>query len=311
MVRDVLLFYHTHTHDSNRFERKIRGVQIESHATDYVRVADRLPAGQDAIFVKTDHWRTDPGYFDRLEARLESRDVALNRFEAHVSFEVTGSRIAVINGLEAAVGRRRHHVTICGVPVNEAVTYTTLDIPSLGDVARDVAWIAPAHVGMPFHRYPTDLVGAVCRMDAEPDIEVALGYATGYVRAYNSIARNEVPFRTTVGEFSEEFGLSLLPELDLHAFVPDGYSGCGIVDRGAIDALCDGRIPVSDLFNADLFRPSDCRRGLTLGQFLRNYAAFLPLFESVTDYDLSFSRSLPDPEWLRDLDIPANTVSLR
>jgi hypothetical protein len=310
MTRDVLLFHHTHTPDSNRFEREVRGLPIDSHTTDYVELASRLPDGQDAVFVKTDHWKTSPKYFDRLASRLDSRDSELTRHDAHVYFELTGSRVAIINGVEAAVARQRNHVTICGVPLETRETYTTLDLQGLEDVAADAAWIAPAHVGMPFHHISPSLMEAICELAAAPNVEVALGYTTGYFPLYNRIARNEIPARTSVGAHAEAFDLSLLPELDLHTAVPEGFSGCGVVQNSVIDALRDGHLPVSDILRADLFRPTGCHSGITVRQFLHNYAVFVPLLEGTADPHRLFERSLPETEWLRTLDVPANTVPL-
>lgn len=310
MDRNVLLFHHTHTSDSNRFEREVRGLHIDSHATDYVELASRLPERQDAIFVKTEHWKTDPEYFDRLESRLDSKNSNLERFGAHVYFELNGSRVAIINGVEAAVKQQRNHITICGLPLETSETYTALELDELREIATDAAWIAPAHIGMPFHYFTPDLMEDVCELATEPEVEVALGYTTGYFPLYNRIARNEIPSRTSVNEYAETFDLPLLPELDLHTAVPEGFSGCGIVEAPVMDELQGGEIPVADILNADLLRPSECRNGITVGQFLHNYAVFVPFIEEKVDHDRWFERSLPETEWVRNLDIQANTIQL-
>lgn len=310
MSRDTFLFHHTHTADSNRFEREVRGVHIDSHATDYIEIVRRLPAGQHAIFVKTDHWKTDSAYFNRLESNLEALGAELRHFDTHVYFDVDGSHAAIINGVEAAVNRQEYHITICGVPLDECKTYGTLDFEALREVAVEAGWIAPAHIGMPFHRYPPELIESICELARQPDIEVALGYTTGYFPLYNKLSRNEVPLRVPVRKHAERYEIPLLPELDLHAVIPEGFSGCGIVDTSAMDSLEDGELPVDALLSADLFRPGGCRNGVSSRQFFQNYSAFVPFIEG-ENHGRAFQQSLPETAWLRQVKIPANTVSLR
>lgn len=310
MSSDVFLFYHTHTLSSNQFEQDIRGLNIDSHATDYITLTQRLPEGQDAIFVKTEHWKTDPDYFDRLASRLESEDSSLIRHEAHVYFELDGSRVAIINGVEAAVDKQRNHITICGVPLDWDRTYTTLNLEELDELARCVAWIAPAHIGMPFHHYPPSLMESICELSTSPDIDVALGYTTGYFPLYNKLARNEVPTRVDVHEYADQYGISLLPEIDLHTVVPEGFSGCGIIDRSVIEHLQEGGMPVSEILDADLFEPSGCRKGISVRQFMYNYAPFVPFFDGTASHERWFHESLPETEWLQEINIEANSVPL-
>lgn len=311
MKQPTLLFHHTHTPDSNRFEREIRGLNIETHATDYVALASRLPADQDVVFVKTDHWKTEPEFFDRLETRLNNSGANLSRFASHVCFELEGSRAAIINGVEAAVDRGQNHLTICGLPLESAETYTALDLEELSDIATDVAWIAPAHIGMPFHHISSGLMSDICELDADPRIRVALGFTTGYFPSYNRISRNELPTRISVREYAKKHDLPLLPELDLHAVVPEGFSGCGVVESGVTDELEEGRLPVDELLAADLFRPSGCRNGITKRQFLQNYAAFVPFLNSHVGSRRVFVRSLPDTEWLRSINSHNRVVELQ
>lgn len=312
MDRTTLLFHHTHTPDSNRYEQEIRGVKIKSHATSYLEIVNRLPENCNAIFIKTDHWKTSPEYFDRIEDELHSKNTGLTRFESHVYFELDGTRAAIINGVEAAVESQNNHITICGLPLENERTYETLQFTDLENVARDAAWIAPAHIGMPFHHVPTDLMESICGLSSDSSIEVALGYTTGYFPMYNRISRNEIPFRTSVGEYADRFDLNVLPELDIHAVVPDGFAGCGLVETAAIDALRNGDIPVEEIFDSDLFTPGGYQRGIRVDQFLRNYATFIPLYgNGNVSFEELFETSLPSTDWLESVDFEKSSVPLR
>lgn len=310
MDRPVLLFNHTHTPASNRFEREVRGLPIDSHAADYVAVAERCPPDLHPVFVKTDHWITDPTYFEDLEARLAERGVELQPFDAHVCFEIGGSRATIINGVEASVRSERRHVTIGGLPITDQEQYHNLTVDELVDVGTRAGWISPAHIGMPRHRIGAALMDAIVDRATAADVPIAVGYSAGYFPTYNRLARNELPFRRSVWDYHREYGLSLLPELDLHGVLPNGCSGCGVLDPAVTGALWDGRLPVDRLLGADLLQLVGGRNGVTVREFLRNYAVFLPIVHEPADPAAWFVRSLPETAWLQSLDIEANTVEL-
>lgn len=310
MARTTLLFNHTHTPDSNRFEEAIRSIDIQSHRADYVAITERLPPGMDAVFVKTDHWQTDPTYFDRLENRLRRHDADLARFESHACFELDGSHACVINGVEASVESVGMHLTIGGLPLDDADRYYNISVDRLGDLAGTAGWLAPAHIGMPFHRIPPEKMDELFETATARDLPFAVGYSTGYFPRYNRLARNEWPFRTSVREHAQEYGVPLLPELDLHGVLPRGFSGCGVLDMTVMASLRDGELPVDGLLDSDLLSPAGCPDGLSVRQFLQNYAVFLPMVPRRADPEAAFEQSIPETDWLAQLDVAASTVPL-
>lgn len=310
MTRRALLFHHTHTPDSNKFERDVRDLTIDSHAADYIEMTRVLPRGINAIFIKTDHWKTDPEYFERLENKLGGHDCDITRFETHVSFEIEGSTGVVINGVEASMKSEKKHVTIVGLPLSDNELYYNLDIDEIVEAGNRAAWIAPAHVGMPFHQIPEEELQELFHCAEAENFDVALGYTTGYFSLYNRIARNEIPFRTSVCEYANQNNISLIPELDIHGVVPAGYAGCGVVNGIAVEKLLEGVLSTSEILAADLFIPNSYRMGISMTEFLRNYAVFLPLVRQRSDPEKAFNYSLPNSEYFETIDIEANTVQL-
>lgn len=310
MTGGAFLFYHTHTPDSNGFEREVRNLQITTHVTDYIEVLRRLPAGIDAVFVKTDHWQTDPTYFHRLEDRIDSTDGSLERFDAHVCVDVDDSTGVIVNGVETSLRSQSKHVIVGGLPLDDDGTYHNLDLEELLSVGETADWIAPAHLGIPSHRFGQSLLEELFRRAEAADVRTLLGYTTGYTPLYNRLARNEVPFRTSVRSIAREFDVPLVPELDLHTVVPEGLSGCGVLDASAVDRLRGGELPLDAFAAADLFRPPGCRNGITTGQLARTYATFLPFVSPWPDPAARFSASLPETEWLRSIDVAASTTPL-
>jgi hypothetical protein len=306
----ALLFHHTHTPASNRFERAVRGLDIDSHATDYLRLARALPGGTDAVFVRTDHWRTDPAFFERLGDRMAAVGTGVDTFERHVVFEVDGTRAAVINGVEGSVIDDRYHITVCGLPLDDAATYRSLDGTELAAVCERAAWVAPAHVGLPGHRYPERLLASVFDIVSDSPARAVLGYPTGYPAAVNRISRNAVPGRSSVRALAARFDVPLLPELDLHATVPPRYAGCGVLPSSAVDDLADGHLPTPDILAADLLATESGVPGIPLRAFARTYDAFLPGLRPDRDWRKRFEQSLPDPDTVRNLDRVTDVVGL-
>ena len=310
MDRDVFLFYHTHTTESNRFEKQVRDLDINTHATDYVQIVRSLPSGVDAVFVKTDHWKTDPAYFDRLNDRLSSEDVIFKQFDRHVYFEIGGSAGAIINGVETSVVSENKHVIIGGLPISDENQYYNLQVDELIAAGKKGSWIAPAHIGMPFHRIRRGLLSSIFEKAEMSQIDVAIGYATGYSSLMNHLSRNEVPFRTTVRELANIYDVPLIPELDLHGVLPDGYSGCGIVDSSTINSLQDGTLPIKKILAANLFRPPGYQMGITVWQLARNYATFIPCVPEISSPQERFNASIPDVSFFQNVNTCESKIRL-
>lgn len=310
MRLNTLFFHHTHTPDSNRFEREVRNLNINSHVTDYVEIIRQLPNNIDAIFTKTDHWKTDPEYFSRFEQRLQRHDIESKNFDTHVVFRIDGSTGVIINGVEASLESEKTHLTLIGLPISDSNLYYNLTLEELIEAGAKADWLSFAHMGMPFHRISEKTLKDVLYQAEQEDMDVAIGYATGYSPLYNRITRNELPFRTSVREYARKYDLPLVPELDLHCVVPSGFTGCGVVGAEALRALTEGKLPTQELLSADLFSPSRHQAGISVVELIRTYAIFLPGVPQRSSPERTFRRSLPQQDQLRSTDISSSLQPL-
>jgi len=307
---NTLFFHHTHTADSNRFEREVRDLNINAHATDYVEIMRRLPDGVDGIFTKTDHWKTNPEYFFQLEKRLQRNDIDFERFDTHLVFRIDGSTGVIINGVEASFESEKEHFTIIGLPISDNNLYYNLTLKELVEAGTKADWLSFAHMGMPFHRISEETLRDVIYKAEQKDVDVAIGYATGYSPLYNRITRNEIPFRTPVREYAREYNLPVVPELDLHCVVPPGFTGCGVTDSEATRVLTEGKLPTQKLLAADLFIPSQYREGISVVELLRTYAVFLPGIPQRGNSEQTFRHSLPQRGQLQSINIRSSVQTL-
>ena len=310
MTLNTLLFHHTHTPDSNRFEREVRDLDINSHVTDYVEIMRRLPNNIDGVFTKTDHWKTNPKYFSQFEERLQRNDIEFKRFDSHIVFRIDGSTGVIINGVEASLESEKKHFTIIGLPISDSDLYYNLTLEELIKAGMKANWISFAHIGMPFHHISEKTLRDVIYKAEQKNVDVAIGYATGYSPLYNRITRNEIPFRTSIREYARKYDLPLVPELDLHCVVPPGFTGCGVMDAEATRVLTRGELPTQELLAADLFTPSQYREGISIIELLRTYAIFLPGIPQRGSPKQTFRHSLPQRGQLQSIDVRSSVQPL-
>ena len=271
----TLLCHHTHTTDSNRAERDVRGHTNGTHQADYVSMVGAAPPNLDVIFTRTEHWRADPGRFDRLAERVSERGGATERFESHAVFTVAGSRGAVINGIETSVETDDSHVTVCGLPIEHRPPARACSLDELCDLGREAAWVAPAHPRFPTLGFSDPRLRRLLdRLDREP-FAVALGYTTGYPAPLNALARGRHTAHP-IGEYAREYGVPLLPELDWHAALPRTPTGFGVVDDEAFAALADGRIPVAELLDARRLKTGRWPAGVKWADFVQTFPGAVP-----------------------------------
>ncbi|PAU85566.1 hypothetical protein CK500_02540 [Halorubrum salipaludis] len=271
----TILCHHTHTADSNRAEREVRGHTNGIHHADYVSTVGAAPPNLDVIFTRTEHWQADPARFDRLAERVAARDGAVDRFDSHVVFEVGGSRGAVINGVETSVETDDSHVTVCGLPIEDRPPARACSLDELCALAREAAWVAPAHPLFPGLGFPDERLRRFLeRVEGEP-FGVALGYTTGYPAALNALARGRHTARP-IRAYAREYDVPLLPELDWHAPLPRTPSGFGVVDDEAFAALVEGEIPTADLLNSRVLKAGRWPGGVAWTDFVQTFPGAVP-----------------------------------
>jgi len=271
----TILCHHTHTTDSNRAERDVRGHTNGIHQADYVSMVGAAPPNLDVVFTRTEHWTADPARFDRLAERVSERGGTIDRFESHAVFTVAGSRGAVINGVETSVETDDSHVTVCGLPIDDRPPARACSLDELCALGREAAWVAPAHPRFPGLGFSdANLRRLLDRVDEEP-FAVALGQTTGYPAPLNALARGRHTAHP-IGEYAREYDLPLLPELDWHAPLPRTPTGFGVVDDEAFAALADGRIPTTDLLAARRLKTGRWPAGVAWADFAQTFPGAVP-----------------------------------
>lgn len=267
------LLHHTHTPYSNRTEQDVRGDDGGwNHYADYVRLVETLPAGTNVVLTRTDHWRAEADFYDELSGRVSNAGGRLVRHDRHVTFELGGSRAAVVHGVETSLADGGH-VTVCGLPLDDGRTYRRLDVETLVETGGRAGWIAPAHPFLPGASVGECLLRRLVTESLDHGVPVALARSVGYLRTLNAVAAGRLRRGPSVRSLADEYGVPLVPEYDWHVALPDLT---GRLPDGVMADLVGGRLPVDRLLAASV----DPTVGLSPIQFSRSFPDLVPGFET-------------------------------
>lgn len=280
-----LLYHHTHTPASNADGGG-------NHHGDYAAMRETLPGDIDLVMVRTEHWETDTGFYDDLEEELEEAyDAAVDRYDTHIHADTEEGRLTVINGVETAVEESQQHVTLAGLPITDA-TYDLMDREELYEHAKDAAWVSPAHPKMPTYVWDDALLDDIFTAADEEGFTAAWNYSTGYTPTLNRFARGTLPPGTrSVHDYAAEYDIGLVPEIDLHAAIPEKGEGAGLLEPTVVDRLAAGEMPTEELLSARVV--SYGREGLSLRMFL---SSFPDVPSRIPGYTATVRWVLPDEQ---------------
>lgn len=265
-----VLINHTHTPYSIESSEEYLGERVENHVADYPALVERLDrephSGIAPIFVRTEHYDTDPSFFeeDLPTAVEEEYDGEYEEHDAHVTGEIGDTPFAVINGVEASVGEGLEdgHMTIAGLPIDDDASYADLSFDDVYDVAREAEWAAPAH---PMQVIPSvldtgwsedDLDLLYNDLTDERGVTLAIESATGYDPFTNAISRGalrSLQGRKHILDYAEKYDLQVIGAWDWHVSMPEGLEGANVPHRqSAFRDIEKGDIPAEKLLNSDI-----------------------------------------------------------
>lgn len=297
MSSKTVLLHHTHRSYSTVAEREVRGFRAVNHHSDDVAIAEALGPELSAIITRTEHFQTDPTYFEKLRDEVEARGGTFNEHTNHVTFQLPGNAPhAIVNGIEASVRRDTAHFTLVGLPLDAKEELYNLTLDELCEVSERVnGFTAAAHPFLPGFEIPRNIFEQFYETARDnPDIDSALNYTTGYWWPINKVAQGSWRMGPSVNEYAEMYDASLVPELDLHVTVPPRGQGIGLYrDGGIIDDLWanDDLPPTEQLLDVDVISNRPGREGLGFVQFLQTYPDMANMIFDA--YDRGFNKVLP------------------
>ncbi len=274
-----LLLNHSHTDLSNTSEQEVRDFPAINHQVNYGDIIEELGDSDSVAVAGTEHWRIND--YSGLEQYVESRGGEVDRYDTHIAGELDRTEFAAFYGVEGSLESYPQHFTASGVDLSEVEQdrdYINMDEDELYDLARESAWITPAHPFLPGFSLEDENVELVMDMDEDTEIDVMLPYTEGYNKVLNSLAQGRHR-EQSVEDIAENRDLSMIPEADLHCYIPRGMAGFGITE-GLVDAARDGNVDVEAVKDSDVIPESAKDTPFNFYRSGQSFADQLPGYDS-------------------------------
>lgn len=251
-----LLFYHTHTQESNYNVSEMLSAEdnpMENHYADYAGLVENLPDSINPIIVRTEHFKKraaddSKSFHNTFRDEIEERGGQVETHKTHVTGTLGENSFSVIDGVEGSIEEPDSHVLLCGLPRETEIEALNLDLDEFYDLAEDSAWAGLPHwnVMSPDNDTKEELLHNSQKRD---DLDIAPSYATGYGFTNNFI--NTETGGESVEDYAERYGVQMIPELDWHTTLPYRLNGVGVVED-VLDELEDGDIPTERILSSDM-----------------------------------------------------------
>lgn len=273
------LINHAHTELSNVSEGEVRDFTSYNHVSDYGDIVDTLTSGDSVNIAGTEHWRINE--YEEFQEYVTNNGGDVEVFDTHIAGDLDGTDFALFYGVEASLENVNEHVTLSGVDITEVdpeEDYLNVNEGELYDMARNSAWVVPAHPFLPGFSLEEENFETVLEMNEDDDIEVMMPYTVGYNPVLNKLAQGQHRDMDVL-DIAESEDLPVIPEADMHCHVPNGLSGLGIVEGVAEDAK-EGEINVDSIGNAEIITPSGVDSLRNSWRSVQTFADQLPGYRS-------------------------------
>lgn len=254
-----ILLYHNHTEESNRvadFGPELDDFIVKNHYADYAHFIDELPGDVNPVIVRTEHGmkrssEDSKSFHQEFWTDILDRGGQVETHDTHVTGTLGETEFAVIDGVEATYNERDQHLLLAGLPLEEEIDAYNIGKEEFFEYAGEAAWSGIPHwnIMTPSLEEKEEIIHEADDLD---DVELALSHSGGY-GLMNKIVNDELPGtgRSEIDQFSSDYDLPILPELDWHVTLPHGLDHTGVLESGTIDWLRDGQMPVKDILEAD------------------------------------------------------------
>lgn len=283
--RTCILVHHTHPESPLYPSAEDKTEKMDHDGCLYYdEFVEAVPDSYDVVFTKTDHWVPRTELYGRLKDKIKEKGGYTEQFDRHLYGELSGSRFAVINGVEASVEEKDQHFTLNGLKIGEEKKYKNLSLEELYEESREAQLVCPAHPLTPGVSTPDRILEEFLEHSEEEDYEVGIEVAKGYSSAFNLLSlglHRKIVGKRSLFDYSEDYDVPLIPETDWHAYIPRDLKGTAELAPDTIEALSQGVIPVEKLLDSD-FDPMDFR-GLSVSDHLESYPRIGGHLDSILD----------------------------
>jgi len=274
-----ILINHAHTDLSNTAEQEVRDFPAINHQVDYRDIVEELDEDKSVVIAGTEHWRVNE--YSELENYVRDNGGDTQRHDTHLSGELGGTEFAALYGVEGSIDSEKQHFTVSGVDINEIDAgrdFINMDTEEVYEIARESAWITPAHPFLPGFSVSDDNLEDIVEMDEDEDIEVMIPYTAGYNPVLNKLAQGRHR-ENDVEDLASNYDLPMIPEADMHCYVPDSMSGFGVVD-GVVEEARNGEIDIEGVRDSYVVEGTVSDQLMSFYRSGQSFADLLPGYRS-------------------------------
>ncbi|MFB6158590.1 MAG: hypothetical protein ABEJ95_02905 [Candidatus Nanohalobium sp.] len=291
--RNTLFLHHFHTDKSTEYVKELtdepewKGI---NHLGDPLKILEKLDEDQKAVISLTEHYRTNgEDFFRELGEKAEKLGGSYRMRERSLIMEHEGSKIAIINGVEASYKQRDKHIVLSGLKLEEKENYYNIDREKLSEALKETAYAHPAHPFLGEFRMSLDELDEVIRTIQRSSAKLFIPYTYAYNVRIDRQARGEKKNDLDVKELAKRYDAPIILEHDHHVHLPSGLGGIGLLKDSAIEALEEGQIPVKEIEDMNVIEPRRrdtfrdlFRAGRTFADQLPNYIEWKSLWKKLT-----------------------------
>lgn len=269
MTDSEVLIYHSHSEESNRigeFGPELDDFIVENHYADYAHLIEELPGDVNPVIVRTEHGikrgaKDRKSFHQDFWADILDRGGQIETHGSHITGVLGENEFAVIDGVEPTYEEQDQHLLLAGLPIDEEVDAYNIGRDEFFEYAEDAAWAGIPHWNMmtPSKEEKADIIHEADDLD---DVDLALSHNGGY-GSLSRYVNDEIPGTggSDIERFASDYDLPVLPEIDWHVTLPQGLDHAGLLEKGTVEQLREGHIPVKNLLDAETvdygFSPGD------------------------------------------------------
>lgn len=290
---NTLFLNHFHTEKSTQYVEEFtddpewKGI---NHLGDPTEILERLGDNQNAVIVLTEHYQTNGiEFFEDLGREAEEIGGAYKLNDKSLILKHEGSKVAIINGVEASYLRRDSHLVIAGLPLENEEEYFNLDRESLEESLRHASFAHLAHPFLGDFGLDMNEIDMVCRTIKESPAKLFIPYTFAYPINIDRNARGEKESKTDIYDLMDKYDAPMIVEHDHHVHLPSNLGGVGLTKDSAVEKLERGEIPLEEILDMRIIEPRRrdtfrnlFRAGRTFADQLPNYKRWKTLWKRLT-----------------------------
>lgn len=280
-TRNTLFFNHFHTPKSNEYV-STHGSANEwegiNHFGSPIKILESLEGGQNAIITVTDHFHTNgKEFYEKLLEEVEEKGGEGTVNEKNLILELEGSKLKILNGVEACYKAENNHVILGGLPIDDHEKYMFQEKREFTEAVEKAEYAHPAHPFFGDFGIEDKILDEICEVINESSTKLFIPYTTAYGPKFDKKARGTEDSERDIYDLTKEYSAPFVVEHDHHIHLPSGMNGVGLLEDSPVE---NEGVPLNEIEESQIIKPRRSDSLRDLWRIGRTYADLLPGYEN-------------------------------